>query len=101
MRDSLSHRLLHREIHNSTNRSTLKAIYGHLNLVRDLDIVDELSGHEGCVNALRFVIMSSVSESDLMMNIAGPRPVFWPLEVMTLALTSTPTSLMIQPLNSH
>lgn len=53
MRDSLSNRLLHRELQDSAGRSRkVRAIYGDKNWVKDLDIVNELDGHSGCVNAL-------------------------------------------------
>ncbi|THW52606.1 WD40 repeat-like protein [Aureobasidium pullulans] len=53
MRDSLSDRLLRRELQDSAGPSRkVKSIYGDKNWVRDLDIVNELHGHAGCVNAL-------------------------------------------------
>ncbi|KEQ76703.1 WD40 repeat-like protein, partial [Aureobasidium namibiae CBS 147.97] len=53
MRDSLSDRLLRRELHDSAGRSRkVRSIYGDKNWIRDLDIVNELDGHSGCVNAL-------------------------------------------------
>ncbi|THZ05241.1 WD40 repeat-like protein [Aureobasidium pullulans] len=53
MRDSLSDRLLRRELQDSAGPSRkVKSIYGDKNWVRDLDIVNELDGHAGCVNAL-------------------------------------------------
>ncbi|THY06362.1 WD40 repeat-like protein [Aureobasidium pullulans] len=60
MRDSLSDRLLRRELQDSAGPSRkVKSIYGDKNWVRDLDIVNELDGHAGCVNALRFAIPSN------------------------------------------
>jgi len=54
MRDSLSDRLLRRELQDSAGRSRkVRSIYGDKNWIRDLDIVNELDGHSGCVNALR------------------------------------------------
>ncbi|KAI5197636.1 WD40 repeat-like protein [Aureobasidium subglaciale] len=53
MRDSLSSRLLRRELQDSAGPSgKVKSIYGDKNWIRDLDIVNELDGHSGCVNAL-------------------------------------------------
>ncbi|KAK6001398.1 hypothetical protein QM012_002729 [Aureobasidium pullulans] len=53
MRDSLSDRLLRRELQDSAGRSRkVRSLYGDRNWVRDLDIVNELDGHSGCVNAL-------------------------------------------------
>ena len=34
-------------------RPSIKGLYGNKNWVEDLDIVNELGGHTGCVNALR------------------------------------------------
>ncbi|THW27389.1 WD40 repeat-like protein [Aureobasidium pullulans] len=60
MRDSLSDRLLRRELQDSAGPSRkVKSIYGDKNWVRDLDIINELDGHAGCVNALRFAIPSN------------------------------------------
>ncbi|KAI4725051.1 WD40 repeat-like protein [Aureobasidium sp. EXF-10728] len=53
MRDTLSDRLLRRELQDSAGRSRkVRSIYGDKNWIRDLDIVNELDGHSGCVNAL-------------------------------------------------
>jgi nuclear receptor interaction protein len=53
---ALADRLLHREV-GDTNRSyQIKGLYGDRYFVEDLDIVNELSGHTGCVNALRLVM---------------------------------------------
>ncbi|KAH0411115.1 WD40 repeat-like protein, partial [Aureobasidium melanogenum] len=53
MRDSLSDRLLRRELQDSAGRSRkVRSLYGDKNWVRELDIVNELDGHSGCVNAL-------------------------------------------------
>lgn len=38
--------------------SQVKGIYGSRSFVEDLDIINELTGHSGCVNALRFVALS-------------------------------------------
>jgi nuclear receptor interaction protein len=55
MRDSLSDRLLRRELQDSAGGlRKVRSIYGDKNWVHDLDIVNELDGHSGCVNALRF-----------------------------------------------
>ena len=60
MRDSLSDRLLRRELQDSAGRlRKVRSIYGDKNWVHDLDIVNELDGHSGCVNALRFAVPPS------------------------------------------
>ena len=52
----LENRLLRREIDAGASRFTsLKGIYGDSHWVDNLDIVNELGGHHGCVNALRYV----------------------------------------------
>ncbi|KAI4742493.1 WD40 repeat-like protein [Aureobasidium sp. EXF-12298] len=62
MRDSLSDRLLRRELQDSAGRSRkVRSIYGDKNWIRSLDIVNELDGHSGCVNALRFAIPPSAA----------------------------------------
>ncbi|KAF2095638.1 wd and tetratricopeptide repeat protein [Rhizodiscina lignyota] len=45
-------RLLRRELGNTTRYSGVRGIYGDKRWVDDLDIVNELDGHTGCVNAL-------------------------------------------------
>jgi nuclear receptor interaction protein len=61
MRDSVSDRLLRRELQDSAGGlRKVRSIYGDKNWIHDLDIVNELDGHSGCVNALRFAIPPSV-----------------------------------------
>ena len=55
MKLTLHDRLLHRELGNSSRYAAIKGIYGDRAWVDDLDIVNELGGHSGCVNALRQV----------------------------------------------
>jgi len=45
-------RLFKRELGDLTKYSAIKGLYGDRNWVRQLDIVNELDGHNGCVNAL-------------------------------------------------
>ncbi len=53
MKDTFSKNLYHREITELPLRSkTYRKLYGHRRLVENLDIVNELDGHSGCVNAL-------------------------------------------------
>lgn len=53
MKDSLSTKILHRESSDYAikNRS-YRRLYSDRRLIQDLDIVNELDGHSGCVNAL-------------------------------------------------
>ena len=55
MQPALQDRLLRRELGNTSTYSAVKGIYGDRNWINDLDIVNELGGHSGCVNALRQV----------------------------------------------
>ena len=53
MKDLFSHKLHHREINDPAVRSkSYRKLYGDRRLINDLDIVNELDGHSGCVNAL-------------------------------------------------
>lgn len=53
MKHSLSDRLLRREIGQSrASYAGIRGIYGDRQWVEDMDIVNELQGHTGCVNAL-------------------------------------------------
>jgi nuclear receptor interaction protein len=53
MRYSLQDRLLKREYGDTSRYSKIRGIYADRQFVSDLDIVNELNGHGGCVNALR------------------------------------------------
>ena len=37
----------------------VRSIYGSKQWIKDLDIVNELTGHSGCVNALRYEMLPS------------------------------------------
>ena len=50
MRDSLYTSLYHREL--TAPRHSHRRLYSTRSLISDLDIVNELDGHSGCVNAL-------------------------------------------------
>lgn len=53
MKSSVSSTILGREIDGSAVRSkSYRKLYSDRSLIKDLDIVNELSGHTGCVNAL-------------------------------------------------
>jgi len=58
MRFTLQDRLLRRELGSTSRYSSFKGIYGDKAFVEDLDIVNELGGHSGCVNALRSLSLS-------------------------------------------
>lgn len=53
MKPALQDRLLRRELGHLARYSKVRGIYGDAQFVDDLDIVNELNGHSGCINALR------------------------------------------------
>jgi nuclear receptor interaction protein len=54
MKNTVYDRLLKREIGQQRRQYTdVRGLYGDRRWVEDLDIVNELEGHNGCVNALR------------------------------------------------
>ena len=55
MKGSLSDRLWRRETGDTSEYASLCGIYGSKDWIDDLDIVNELGGHTGCVNALQYV----------------------------------------------
>jgi hypothetical protein len=57
MKYTVYDRLAKREIGQQRKRYTdIRGIYGDRQWVEDLDIVNELEGHHGCVNALRYAL---------------------------------------------
>ncbi|KAE8140666.1 hypothetical protein BDV38DRAFT_7414 [Aspergillus pseudotamarii] len=52
MKNSPYDRLWRREIGEPSRRASIRGIYGSKEWIDDLDIVNELGGHTGCVNAL-------------------------------------------------
>ncbi|RVX72108.1 hypothetical protein B0A52_04706 [Exophiala mesophila] len=52
MGDNLDVRLLKRSLGATARNRSVKTLYGHKTWAEDLDIVNELGGHTGCVNAL-------------------------------------------------
>jgi hypothetical protein len=61
MKPSLYDRILHRELGFRPRSASLHGIYGAAEWMDSLDIVNELGGHTGCVNALRCVFRFSIS----------------------------------------
>jgi hypothetical protein len=56
MKYTVYDRLLKREVgHQRRTYTDIRGIYGDRHWVDDFDIVNELEGHNGCVNALRYV----------------------------------------------
>ena len=58
MRITLQDRLLRRDLGKGSRYSAIQGIYGDREWIDNLDIVNELGGHSGCVNALRSVALS-------------------------------------------
>ena len=54
MRYTLEDRLFRRDLGYNSRYSAIQGVYGDKSWVDDLDIVNELGGHSGCVNALRW-----------------------------------------------
>lgn len=54
MKYTVYDRLLQREVGGRTRYSSLRGIYGDRQWIENMDIVNELEGHNGCVNALRY-----------------------------------------------
>jgi len=103
MKESLAGLLLRRELDDPIGRTTkIRHIYGNKNWVRNLDIVNELDGHSGCVNALRY--LSTACDAHLLSLLTsvpvGPSQVVYSLlDPMINISTSTLTSLTTPPLN--
>jgi nuclear receptor interaction protein len=54
MKYTVYDRLLKREVGQQRKQYTdIRGIYGDKQWIEDMDIVNELEGHSGCVNALR------------------------------------------------
>lgn len=53
--EKLDVKLLRRAIGSKRIHQSIKPLYGDHMYARDLDIVNELGGHTGCVNALRYI----------------------------------------------
>lgn len=53
---TMQQRLLFRELHGNSKIASNPNIYGSKKWVDDLDIIGELRGHDGCINALQCVV---------------------------------------------
>jgi hypothetical protein len=71
MKLTLQDRLLYREQGDHSRYTSVKGLYGQRKWVRDLDIVNELGGHSGCVNALRQVYFCWVRLQPIMLTITA------------------------------
>lgn len=52
--DNFNVKLLKRSLGESRKSGSVNTLYGDKTWVQDLDIVNELGAHTGCVNALRY-----------------------------------------------
>ena len=50
---TLNEELLYRQLHGNRGVGAINKLYGAERWVKDLDIIGELRGHEGCINALQ------------------------------------------------
>ena len=57
MKLTLQDRFLYRELGLNPRYTSVKGLYGQRVWIEDIDIVNELGGHSGCVNALRQVYL--------------------------------------------
>jgi hypothetical protein len=74
MKSSLYDRVFERELGNRPHNASLKGLYGASEWIDELDIVNELGGHTGCVNALRYVsqyLPASIFLADILTDTAG------------------------------
>lgn len=65
MKNNLLDRLLRRELGSRLKYAGIKGIYGDRTWIDELDIIDELGGHTGCVNALRYIVICSLSSFNI------------------------------------
>ncbi|KAL6715633.1 hypothetical protein ACLMJK_006594 [Lecanora helva] len=89
MRLTLQDRLLKRDLGNTSRYSAIKGLYGDRCWIDDLDIVNELGGHSGCVNALSWSTSGKLLASgsdDQHLNIHSYQP---DSSVSPFALTTT------------
>lgn len=57
MKYTVYDRLLRRELGGGGNQySNIRGMYGDRQWIDDMDIINELDGHSGCVNALRYAL---------------------------------------------
>ncbi|KAL8834208.1 MAG: hypothetical protein Q9170_003865 [Blastenia crenularia] len=77
MKSSIEDRLLWRELGNLSKKTNVRGLYGDISWVENLDIVNELGGHSGCVNALSWSSSGSLLASgsdDQHLNIHSYQP---------------------------
>ena len=89
MKLTLQDRLLRRELGDGSRYSAIKGIYGDKDWIKNMDIVNELGGHSGCVNALSWSTSGKLLASgsdDQHLNIHSYQP---ESSVSPFALTTT------------
>ncbi|KAJ5086127.1 hypothetical protein N7532_010898 [Penicillium argentinense] len=92
MKDSLYDLLWRRECGDRSPYAALRSIYGHQEWINDLDIVNELGGHTGCVNALSWsrsgrLLASGSDDQHLNIYLYQPESSSAPFELNTTVLT--------------
>ena len=94
MKYTVYDRLLKREVGQQPRKySDIRSIYGDRKWVDDLDIVNELEGHNGCVNALRYATTLIIHRCHSLTLPAGRTlAASSPLAPTTIASTSTHTT---------
>ena len=96
MKHTVYDRLLKREVgHERRTYTDVRGIYGDKHWVEDLDIVNELEGHNGCVNALRYIHRTLQLECALTNHLPAGQglAVSSPPALMITESTSTRTTL--------
>ena len=103
LRGTLQDRILRREIGEQGSFARVSGIYGDPHFVDSLDIVNELEGHSGCVNALRHVYVPPLYILHIINHLsAGPSlEDFWLLALTTELSTSTHINLISHHHNSN
>jgi nuclear receptor interaction protein len=61
MKPSIYDRILRRELGDESHYSRIPGVYGSKEWIDEMDIVNELGGHTGCVNALKYVLSIMVA----------------------------------------
>ena len=77
MKNLVYDRLLKREVGTDSKRySTHRGIYGDRQWIENMDIVNELAGHTGCVNALRYICSSNLPplQANVSLQLVSIRP---------------------------
>ena len=88
MQSTIHSRLLGRELGSSRQHTSIRGIYGDNNWIDNLDIVNELGGHSGCVNALSWsksgrLLASGSDDTHLLIHAYQPESTTNPFALTT------------------